>query len=129
MTWLLPAAGGLAVVLVAAAGGIWVARRRRRPPAPIDTAEEAAFAAEAALAGFQAYSAVVATNGMGALALGREGRVAVIKRDGAGLAVREVLWNAVRSTPAGLIVETGDRVFGEVALMGIDALEVRRLSP
>lgn len=129
MNWLLPAGAGLAVVLVAAAGGAWAWRHRRRPPAPIETAEEAAHAAETALTGFQVYSAVLATNGMGALAVGRQGRVAVIKREGPGLAVREVPWNQVRATPAGLIVETGDPQFGAVALAGIDALEVRRLTP
>lgn len=126
MNWLLPLGGGM-VAALAIAGGVWA--WRRPGPVPIETAEEAAFAAEAALAGFQVYSAVLATNGMGALALGREGRVAVIKRDGPGLAVREIPWNAVRATPAGLVVETGDRSFGAVALAGIDALEVRRLSP
>lgn len=128
MNWLIPAAAGLAVMLVAG-GGAWALRARRRPAAPIESAEEAAFAAEAALAGFQVYSAVLATNGAGALAVGQHGRVAVIKRDGLGLAVFEVPWNAVRATAAGLVVETGDRRFGAVALAGIDALKVRRLTP
>ena len=128
MNWLLPAAAGFAAAALIGGGVTW-ALRRRRPAAPIETAEEAAFAAEAALAGFEVYSAVVATNGMGALAVGRHGRVAVIKRDRAGLAVREVPWNAVRATAAGLLVETGDRDFGAVALVGVDALEVRRLTP
>ena len=128
MTWLLPAGGGLAALGLAGAALAWV-RHRRRPPMPIETAEEAAFAAEAALAGFQVYSAVLATNGQGALAVGRENRVAVITRGRDGLAVREVPWNAVRATPFGLVVETGGRDGGAVALAGIDALEVRRLTP
>jgi hypothetical protein len=127
MNTLLPAGGGLAALVVAGAAGAWALRRRRKPPAPIETAEEAAFAAEAALAGFQVYSAVLATNGQGALAVGRENRVAVITRGRDGLAVREVPWKAVRATPYGLVVETGDG--GDVALAGIDSLEVRRLTP
>ena len=126
MNWLLPAAGGLAAFVVVA-GAVWA--MRRPGPAPIETAEQAAEAADAALAGFAAHGAVLATDGMGALAVGRQDRVAVIKRDGPRLAVREVAWNAVRLTPSGLIVETGDRAFGAVSLAGIDALEVRRLRP
>jgi hypothetical protein len=128
VNWFLPAGGGLAALAMAAAAIAWT-RHRRRPPAPIETAEEAAFAAEAALAGFQVYSAVLATNGQGALAVGRENRVAVITRDREKLAVHEIPWKAVRATPYGLIVETGDSDVGDIALAGIDALEVRRLTP
>lgn len=123
--WLVAAAVA-ALALVAIAVLLW---RRRTPATPIDTAEEAAQAAAAALAGFDAYSAVVAANGSAALALAREGRVAVVKRAGRRLAVREVPWTAVRATPGGLLVETGDRRFGAVALAGVDALDVRRMRP
>ena len=64
-----------------------------------------------------------------ALAIADDGRVAVMKRHGARIAVREVSWNALRSTPAGIVVETGERRFGSVALTGVNALDIRRLAP
>lgn len=126
MNWVVPAGGGL-VALLAAAGAAWALRRPR--PVPMESAEEAAQAVGGALAGFDVRGAVLAADGMAALAVSHQGRVAVIKRDNTGLAVREVPWTAVRLTPAGLVVETGDRSFGAISLAGIDALEVRRLTP
>jgi hypothetical protein len=52
-----------------------------------------------------------------------------MKRHGARIAVREVTWNALRSTPGGIVVETGERRFGSVALTGVNALDIRRLAP
>jgi hypothetical protein len=43
--------------------------------------------------------------------------------------VREVAWQRVRATAAGVEVETGDRRFGRMLVSGIDALDVRRLAP
>ena len=60
--------------------------------ARIASPEEAAAAAEAALAGFEAVEAVVGADGAGALAVGADGRLAAIKRHGARAAVREVEW-------------------------------------
>lgn len=119
-------AGSLAAVL-ALAGVAWLLRlgRDRRIAAP----EEAAEAADAALAGFVTVGAVVGADGAAALAVDGEGRVAVCKRHGARLAVREVAWAAIRATPAGMVVDTGERRFGAVLVAGIDALDVRRLAP
>ncbi|HEX8483952.1 hypothetical protein [Sphingomonas sp.] len=118
-------AGGLAAVLVLG-GVVWVLRRRVRK---IAAPEEAAEAADAALGGFVTVGAVVGADGVAALAVDGEGRVAVCKRLGANIAVREVAWNAIRATPAGMVVETAERRFGAVTVTGVDALDVRRLAP
>jgi hypothetical protein len=74
--------------------------------------------------------AVMGADGRAALAVDRRGeRVAVCKRHGAKLAVREVGWAALRSTPGGIVVETGEKRFGQVPIAGVDALDVRRLAP
>lgn len=125
MNWLV--LGGSLVAVLALAGTAWALKLGR--DAPIETAEEAAHAVEAALIGFDARGALLGADGLGALAVGRGGRVAVVKRHGANIAVREVPWTAILSTPAGIVVETGERRFGRVALPGVDALEVRRLAP
>lgn len=124
------AAGIVAVVLVLAliAGLIvWLMRRQRGQR--IASPEEAAEAADHALAGFATQGAVVGADGVGALAVDRSGRVAVIHRRGAHIAVREVAWSALRSTGSGIVIETGERRFGEVVVAGVDALDIRRLAP
>ena len=82
--------------------------------------------AGAALDGFQALSAVVAEDGAAALVTGRGGRVAVITARKRGVTAREVMWEGVRATPGGIVVEAEGR-FGPVALPGVDALHVRQL--
>lgn len=119
------AASLVAVLALAAAAWALGLGRGGRIGAP----EEAADAAEAALAGFAAENAVLGADGQGALVVAADGRVAVAKRHGARVAVREVGWGAVRSTADGVVVETGERLFGRVALAGVDALDVRRLAP
>jgi len=123
MTW---AIAGAIAALVLAVGGGWMAVRRRRMR--IGSPEDAAHAAEAALADFTTTGAVVGADGAAALAVDGHGRVAVMRRRGAGMAVREVAWSAVRATGEGIVVETGERRFGAVALAGVDALDIRRLS-
>lgn len=125
MNWIM-LGGSLAAILVLA-GIAWALKlgRDHRIASP----EEAAEAADQALAGFATQGAVVGADGAGALAVAGDGRVAVMKRHGAHIAVREVAWNAVRSTADGIVVETGERRFGSVAIAGVDALDVRRLSP
>lgn len=125
MWWQL--AGSLAAVF-ALAGLAWWLRRGRDDR--IGTPETAADAIEHALPGFVTGGAVVGADGRAALAIDRRGeRVAVVKRHGAQLAVREVGWAALRSTPKGVVVETGDKRFGDVPIAGVDALDVRRLAP
>ena len=115
----------LGAILVLA-GVAWALRLGR--DAAIGSPEEAAAAAEAALAGFEARDVVLGADGGGALAVATDGRLAAVKRHGARAAVREVGWAAVRPTDKGALVETGDRRFGAVLLAGVDALDLRRLA-
>lgn len=118
---------GSAVAVLLLAGIAW--RLRLGRAGPIGSPEEAADAADHQLPGFATVGAVVAADGMAALAVDRSGaRVAVVKRHGAHLAVREVGWSALLSTADGVVVETGERRFGRVAVAGVDALDVRRLA-
>lgn len=114
-----------AVLMLAAV--VWVVVRARG--GRIGSVEDAANAAEAALPGFATTGAVVGADGAAALAVDRTGRVAVMKRRGSRIATREVAWLDVRATAKGIVVETGDRRFGRVAITGVDALDVRRLAP
>lgn len=127
-TLLVPMSVGVAVVAVLVLAGIaWaIVRTRGRR---IGSVEDAAAAAEAALPGFATKGAVIGADGAAALAVDRTGRVAVMKRRGSRIATREVAWLAVRATAKGIVVETGDRRFGLVAITGVDALDVRRLAP
>ena len=126
MNWL-QLGGSLAAILMLAAVAWWLRLGR---DGRIGSPEEAADAADHALPGFVTAGAVVGADGMAALAVDRGGeRVAVCKRHGARLAVREVGWPALRSTEKGVVVETGERRFGRVPIAGVDALDVRRLAP
>ena len=123
MLWQL--GGSLAAILVLA-GIAWALRLGR--DARLASPEEAAAAAEAALAGFETHDVVLGADGAGALAVGVDGRLAAVKRHGARAAVREVRWTAVRSIAAGALIETEERRFGTVLLAGVDALDLRRLA-
>ena len=122
---LLLLAGSLAAILVLA-GVAWALRLGRE--ARIDSPEDAAAAAETALAGFEAADVVLGADGAGALAIGEDGRLAAVKLHGARPAVREVSWSAVRATESGTVIETGERRFGAVRLAGVDVLHMRRLA-
>ncbi|WP_425231019.1 hypothetical protein [Sphingomonas sp.] len=124
MNWL-QLGGSLAAILVLAAIA-WALRLGR--DGRIASPEEAAAAAEAALAGFCAADAVLGADGAGALAVSEDGRLAAIKRHGARAAVREVQWAAVRTTPEGVVIDTGERRFGRVTLAKVDALDLRQLA-
>lgn len=119
----------IGVTLILALGAAAWSWQRRGRVGRIDTPEEAADAADGALAGFATAAAVVGADGAAALAVAQDGRVAVMKRRGTRIAVREVAWRAVRSTAAGIVVETEERAFGRVPLAGVDALDIRRLTP
>jgi hypothetical protein len=128
MNWL-QLAGSLAAILILA-GLAWALKLGRAGhEGTIDDPESAVCAAEEALAGFAASGALVGEDRAAALAVGEHGRVAVIKRHGARLAVREVRWSQVRATHDGILIETGDRRFGAVTVRGVDVLDVRRLAP
>ena len=117
---------GLAVLLIVGSL-VWVMRRGRR--GRIESPEEAAAAADATLGGFETLGAVVGADGAGALAVDRTGRVAVMRRQGRRISVREIAWVALRSTVEGILVDSGDGRMGRVLIAGVDALDVRRLAP
>ena len=125
MNW--PVVGGSLAAILVLAGICWALKLGRVER--IASPEDAADAADQSLPGFDTVGAVVGADGSGALAVADDGRVAVMKRHGARIAVREVTWHALRSTPAGIVVETGERRFGSVSLTGVDALDIRRLAP
>ncbi|WP_375427462.1 hypothetical protein [uncultured Sphingomonas sp.] len=119
--------GGSIAAILMLAGIAWWLRLGR--DGRIIGPEEAADAADHALGGFRTADAVVGADGMAALAVDAGAvRLAVCKRRGARVAVCEVGWGAIRSTPAGIVVETGDRRFGRVPVKGVDALDMRRLA-
>ena len=118
--------GSLLAVLLLAAVAWWLQLGR---DGRIGSPEEAADAADHALPGFRTAEAVVGADGLAALAVDAGAvRLAICKRHGARIAVREVGWGAVRSTPEGIVVETGERRFGRVPVKGVDALDMRRLA-
>lgn len=124
MNWLV-LAGSLAAILMLA----WTAHLLRLGrDARIESPEEAAAAAETALAGFAVADVVLGADGAGALALGEDGRLAAIKLHGARPAVREVRWSAVRLSAGGAVIDTGERRFGIVTLAGVDAVHLRRFT-
>lgn len=123
------AIGGAAALAALVAIGIgWTTVRRRRME-PIGSLEDAADTVEAMLGGSRVSGAVVGADGVGALAVTDDGRVAAIRRRGHRLIAQEVTWRSVRSTAAGILIETGDRQLGEVVLAGVNALDIRRLAP
>lgn len=120
-------AGALLVVLLALAALGW--RLTRGRARRIASPEEAVEAAEASLGGFATQGAVVGADGTAALAVDRAGRVAVMRRLGQRIVVREVAWGALRSTAEGIVIDSGERRLGSVLIAGVDALDVRRLAP
>ncbi|WP_298671283.1 hypothetical protein [uncultured Sphingomonas sp.] len=126
MNWLMTG-GSLAAVL--ALGGIAAALRLGRTDRMLIETDDALRAADDAVAGFTGVSAVIGADGRAALVFGEDRRVVVLKTHGARIAARVIEWDAVRATPGGMLVETGERRFGAVLLAGVDALDVRRLAP
>ncbi|WP_375380695.1 hypothetical protein [uncultured Sphingomonas sp.] len=120
--------GGLFSAIVAAAGLL----RRGRRGARLDDEAAAMDGAAAALPGFAPQAAVVGHDGAAALVGGGGGgngaRLALVRANGNRLVAREIDWGAVRATPAGIVVETGGKG-GRVPIVGVDALDVRRLAP
>ncbi|WP_343526115.1 hypothetical protein [Sphingomonas sp.] len=121
------ALGGIGIGTVLGGVGIgWLLRGRR--DRRLGSPDEVAAAAEAALSGFAVTGAVVGADGQGALAVARDGRVAVIKLRGRRMVVREIPWAHIRSTAGGIVAEIEGR-FGPVMLAGVDVLDIRRLAP
>lgn len=126
MNWLV-SGGALAAVLVL--GIVALALRFRRSERTLVEEADALRAADEAVAGFAALSAVIGSDGRAALVFGEDRRVVVLKAHGARIAARVIDWDAVRAIAGGMLVETNERRFGAVTLSGIDALDVRRLAP
>ncbi len=89
--------------------------------------EEAIEAIGVALPEFPAIDAVTGEDGRTALAVTADRRVAVVRVRGTRVSGREVTWPMLRQTAEGIVVETGDRRLGDLTLVGVTALDVRRL--
>lgn len=126
MNWLMLAGSGAAVLVLGLVA--WALKLGRKAPM-MRSPEEAMRAAEGAMPGFVAIDGVVGEDGRAGLALGEDGRLVVVKTHGARAAARTVAWGEVRQDYDGLIVDTGERRFGRVLLLGVTVLDVRRLAP
>ena len=75
--------------------------------------------AEEMLAGFIARRAIVSQDGSAALVAGN-GTIAVLKRHGARVAARRMIPPLrVREAVEGVTIDTGERMFGPVTLLGV----------
>jgi hypothetical protein len=122
MNW--PQLAGSIVAILALAG---IARMLRLGDSRINSPAEAREIAEAMLAGFVAHAALVSQDGGAALVAGN-GAIAVLKRHGARVAARRLLPPLrTRAAIEGVTVETGERLFGSVTLLGVLDSDVRGL--
>lgn len=111
MNWAL--LGGSLVAVLALAG---IAAWLKLGGDPLDEAA-ALDAAGDMLPGFVPEAVLRGSDGNAALVRGREGRVAVVKVHGAQPAVREVMRPVgLGTTSDGIVVRSGDRMFGDVVL-------------
>lgn len=122
MNWL--QLGGSIVAILILAG---VARMLRLGESKIASAADARRFAEEALVGFEARHALVGQDGNAALVAGN-GAIAVLKRHGAQVAVRRLLPPLrFREAVEGVTIETGERLFGAVTLLGVLPVDVEVL--
>lgn len=75
---------------------------------------------------FAATDALVSNDGRSGLAIDAAGQVLAVRLRGARPLACLVPWTALRQTIEGIVID-GDRRFGSVTLIGISALDVRRL--
>jgi hypothetical protein len=116
--------GGSIAAILALAG---VARWLRLGESRIGSAAEAREIAEDMLAGFNAHAALVSLDGGAAIVAGN-GAVAVLKRHGAKVAARRLIPPlALGVAVEGVTVRTGERLFGDVVLLGVLEADVRGL--
>lgn len=116
--------GGSIVAILALAG---VARWLRLGESRIASAAEAREIAEDMLAGFYAHAAIVSQDGGAAIVAGN-GAIAVLKRHGAKVAARRLLAPlSIGPAIEGVTVRTGERLFGDVTLLGVLESDVRGL--
>jgi len=115
--------GSIAAILVLAG----IARWLRLGESRIGSAAEAREIAEDMLAGFYAHTALVSLDGGAAIVAGN-GAVAVLKRHGAKVAARRLLPPlSLGVAVEGVTVHTGERLFGDVILLGVLEADVRGL--
>lgn len=115
---------GSIVAILALAG---VARWLRLGESRIASAAEAREIAEDMLAGFYAHAAIVSQDGGAAIVAGN-GAIAVLKRHGAKVAARRLLAPlSIGPAIEGVTVRTGERLFGDVTLLGVLESDVRGL--
>ncbi|MGH6613031.1 MULTISPECIES: hypothetical protein [Sphingomonas] len=116
--------GGSLVAILGLAG---IAHLLKLGESRIGDAAKAREMAEDMLAGFEARAAIVSTDGNAALVAGN-GAIAVLKRHGAKVAARRLL-APLRIRPAveGVEIDTGERLFGGVVLLGVIDEDVRGL--
>jgi hypothetical protein len=116
--------GGSIVAILLLAG---VARLLRLGESRISTEADARRIAEEMLAGFDARAALVSEDGGAALVAG-DGAIAVLKRHGAQVAARRLVPPLrIHTAVEGVTVETGERLFGSVTLLGVVDSQVRGL--
>ena len=88
--------------------------------------EVIAAIAEAGVA-FAAIDVLVSHDGRSGLAIDDAGNVLAVRLRGQRAVARVLPWTALRQTADGIEVNDGDRRFGIVTLVGVTALDVRRL--
>jgi len=122
---------GLTQLIISVAGVIGlavIARLLRLGEGKIASADDACRIAEEMLAGFEARHAIVSKDGGAALVAGN-GTVAVLKRHGAKVAARRLVPPlAIRDAVEGVTIDTGERLFGPVTLMGVFPDDARALA-
>lgn len=117
----------IAISVAGVLGLALVARLLRLGESRIASADDAAERAESLLAGFEARRAIVSRDGNAALVAGN-GTVAVLKRHGAQVAARRLVPPLrLIDIPEGVRVETGEKLFGAVTLIGIYPDDARAL--
>lgn len=118
----------LIISLAGVLGLALVARLLRLGESRIASADDACRIAEEMLAGFVAGRAIVSRDGNAALVAGN-GTVAVLKRHGAHVAARRLVPPiAIRDAVEGATIETGERLFGAVTLIGVFPDDARALA-
>lgn len=116
--------GGSLIAILGLAG---IAHLLKLGESRISDAAKAREMAEDMLAGFEARAAIVSSDGNAALVAGN-GAIAVLKRHGAKVAARRLLAPLhIRPAIEGVEVETGERLFGRVILLGVIDDDVRGL--
>jgi hypothetical protein len=122
MNW--PQLAGSIAAILALAG---IARWLRLGESRIGSVAEAREIAEDMLAGFRAHDALVSLDGGAAIVAGN-GAIAVLKRHGARVVARRLLPPlSLGVAVEGVTVRTGERLFGDVTLLGVLEADVRGL--